>query len=184
LRGEEERPISCLTGISVGRNLIINNLSMILSEVLFLKKRLTDRCFAGRLGRDSGFTLIELLVVVIIIGLLASLVAPKFFGKLGASRQKTAKAQIELFGAALDEFRLDNGRYPDTEEGLSALRDKPEDLENWSGPYLPKAIPKDPWGHEYVYRSPGEHYDYDLISYGRDGEQGGEGEDSDIVSWE
>jgi general secretion pathway protein G len=157
---------------------------MMLSEVLFLKEKIMDRSFVRSLERDSGFTLIELLVVVIIIGLLASLVAPKFFGKLGTSRQKTAKAQIELFGAALDDFRLDNGRYPNTEEGLLALRDKPEGLENWAGPYLPKAIPKDPWGHEYVYSSPGEHYDYDLISYGRDGEAGGEGEDSDIVSWE
>lgn len=149
-----------------------------------MRKKMIARSFANNLDRDSGFTLIELLVVVIIIGLLASLVAPKFFGKLGTSRQKTAKAQIELFGAALDEFRLDNGRYPDTEEGLSALRDKPEGLENWAGPYLPKAIPKDPWGHEYVYTSPGEHYDYDIICYGRDGEEGGEDEDSDIVSWE
>lgn len=148
-----------------------------------MRKRINDRGFARRLGRDSGFTLIELLVVVIIIGLLASLVAPKFFGKLGMSRQKAAKAQIELFGAALDEFRLDNGRYPDAEEGLSALRDKPDGLENWSGPYLPKAIPKDPWGHDYVYSFPGEHYDYDLVCYGRDGEPDGEGEDSDIVSW-
>lgn len=149
-----------------------------------MRKKIMGRGFENSLGRDSGFTLIELLVVVIIIGLLASLVAPKFFGKLGTSRQKTAKAQIELFGAALDEFRLDNGRYPDTEEGLAALIDKPEGLENWAGPYLPKAIPKDPWGHEYVYSSPGEHYDYDLISYGRDGEEGGEDEDSDIVSWQ
>ncbi len=133
---------------------------------------------------QKGFTLIELLVVVIIIGLLASLVAPKFFGKLGSSRQKTAKAQIELLGQALDEFRLDNGRYPTTEEGLEALRKKPEGLPNWAGPYLPKAIPKDPWGHNYVYKCPGEHGDYDLLSYGRDGEPGGEGEDKDIVSWE
>ncbi len=133
---------------------------------------------------QAGFTLIELLVVVIIIGLLASLVAPKFFGKLGMSRQKTAKAQIELLGSALDEFRLDNGRYPTTDEGLEALRTKPEGLQNWSGPYLPKPVPKDPWGNSYVYRSPGEHGDYDLMSYGRDGQPGGEGEDADIVSWE
>ncbi len=133
---------------------------------------------------SGGFTLIELLVVVIIIGLLAGLVAPKFFGKLGVSRQKTAKAQIELFGSALDEFRLDNGRYPTTDEGLEALRKNPGDLKNWAGPYLPKAIPKDPWGNDYVYKSPGEHGNYDLLSYGGDGEPGGEGEDADIVSWE
>ena len=149
-----------------------------------LRKKIFDHSFAKRLEGDLGFTLIELLVVVIIIGLLASLVAPKFFGKLAMSKQKTAKAQIELIGAALDEFRLDNGRYPTTERGLSALREKPEDLENWAGPYMPKAIPKDPWGHEYVYTAPGEHYDYDLVSYGRDGEPGGEDEDADIVSWE
>lgn len=137
-----------------------------------------------RRRRESGFTLIELLVVVIILGLLASLVAPKFFGKLGASKQKIAKAQIENFGAALDEFRLDNGRYPTTAEGLAALREAPDGMEKWAGPYLPKPIPKDPWGHEYVYRSPGEHGDYDLVSYGQDGEPGGEGENTDIVSWE
>lgn len=149
-----------------------------------MRKKNLDHSFAKRLEGDWGFTLIELLVVVIIIGLLASLVAPKFFGKLAMSKQKTAKAQIELIGAALDGFRLDNGRYPTTEQGLSALREKPEDLENWAGPYMPKAIPKDPWGHEYVYTAPGEHYDYDLVSYGRDGEPGGEDEDADIVSWE
>ncbi len=132
---------------------------------------------------QRGFTLIELLIVVIIIGLLASLVAPKFFGKLGSSRQKIAKAQIENFAAALDEFRLDNGRYPTTEEGLEGLRKRPEGLKNWAGPYLPKDIPKDPWGHDYVYRCPGEHGDYDLLSYGRDGQPDGEGEDADIVSW-
>ncbi len=143
-----------------------------------LKKRQKNKVL-----NKKGFTLIELLVVVIIIGLLASLVAPKFFKKLSASKQKTAKAQIELLGQALDEFRLDNGRYPATEEGLQALREKPDDLPNWSGPYLPKPVPKDPWGRDYVYKSPGEHGDYDLYSYGRDGQEGGEGEDADIVSW-
>ncbi len=143
-----------------------------------LKKRQKNKVL-----NKKGFTLIELLVVVIIIGLLASLVAPKFFKKLSASKQKTAKAQIELLGQALDEFRLDNGRYPTTEEGLQALREKPDDLPNWSGPYLPKPVPKDPWGRDYVYKSPGEHGEYDLYSYGRDGQEGGEGEDADIVSW-
>ncbi|MDD3553339.1 MAG: type II secretion system major pseudopilin GspG [Deltaproteobacteria bacterium] len=136
------------------------------------------------LNREKGFTLIELLVVVIIIGLLASLVAPKFFGKLGASKQKTAKAQIELFGSALDSFRLDVGRYPTTEEGLNALREKPSSAEKWQGPYLPKAIPKDPWGRDYVYKCPGEHGEYDIISYGLDGQPGGEGENADVNSWE
>ena len=139
--------------------------------------------YEGRCAAQGGFTLIELLIVVIIIGLLASLVAPRFFNKLGSSRQKIAKAQIENFAAALDEFRLDNGRYPSSEEGLDALRKRPEGLENWAGPYLPKDVPKDPWGHDYVYKCPGEHGDYDLFSYGRDGEPGGEGEDADVVSW-
>ncbi len=136
------------------------------------------------LTEEKGFTLIELLVVVIIIGLLASLVAPKFFGKLGASKQKTAKAQIELFGSALDSFRLDVGRYPTTEEGLNALHEKPSSAEKWQGPYLPKAIPKDPWGRDYVYKCPGEHGEYDITSYGLDGQPGGEGENTDINSWE
>ncbi len=134
-------------------------------------------------ARKKGFTLVEILVVIIIIGLLAALVGPRLFGKVGVAKQKAAKAQIELFGTALDAFRLDVGRYPTTEEGLKALREKPSGVEKWDGPYLPKEIPLDPWGRPYVYRSPGEHGDYDLISYGRDGVEGGQGEDEDIVSW-
>lgn len=134
--------------------------------------------------REKGFTLIELLVVIIILGLLSALVAPKFFGKVDKAKQKTAKTQIELFGSALDEFRLDVGRYPTTEEGLNALREKPGNVNNWEGPYLPKAIPLDPWGFPYQYKSPGEHGAYDLFSYGADGAIGGEGNDKDIVNWE
>lgn len=133
--------------------------------------------------RERGFTLVEILVVVIIIGLLAALVGPKLFGKVSTAKLKTAKAQIELFGTALDTFRLDVGRYPMTEEGLNALREKPTGLEGWHGPYLPKELPVDPWGKPYVYKSPGEHGDYDLISYGLDGAEGGEEENQDIVSW-
>lgn len=132
---------------------------------------------------ERGFTLIELMVVVIIIGLLAALVAPKFFGKVEQSRVKAAQAQIELFGAALDQYRLDVGKYPVTADGLEALRVKSGNSENWSGPYLKKEIPGDPWGHKYLYTSPGEHDDYDIVSYGADGKAGGEGEDQDIVSW-
>lgn len=135
----------------------------------------------------KGFTLIELLVVMIILGLLAALVAPKFFNKVSDSKIKTAKTQIELFGGALDSFYLDIGRYPNTSEGLGALLERPSNIEDtkWKGPYLPKKVlPKDPWGNDYVYKSPGENGKYDLVSYGADGTQGGDGEGKDIVSWE
>ncbi|MGA7876289.1 MAG: type II secretion system major pseudopilin GspG [Desulfoferrobacter sp.] len=132
---------------------------------------------------DKGFTLIELLIVMIILGLLAALVAPKMFQKVGSSKQKAAKAQIAMLGTALDAFRLDVGRYPNAEEGLDALRKNPG-MDNWDGPYLPKDVPKDPWGKQYVYRYPGEHGDYDLYSMGADGQDGGEGENADVVSWE
>ncbi|MEW6068954.1 MAG: type II secretion system major pseudopilin GspG [Nitrospirota bacterium] len=135
------------------------------------------------LSSKKGITLIELLVVIVILGLLAALVAPKMFGRVGQAKQKTAKAQIELFGTALDSFRLDTGRYPATSEGLNALRTKSSDIENWNGPYLPKEIPLDPWGNAYVYISPGTHGDYDLYSLGADKTEGGEGEDADVVSW-
>jgi general secretion pathway protein G len=136
-----------------------------------------------RRNGEKGFTLFEILVVVIIIGLLAALVGPRLFGKVSTAKQKTTKAQIELFGTALDTFRLDVGRYPTTEEGLKALREKTDGMEGWQGPYLPKEIPVDPWSRAYVYRSPGQNGDYDLISYGLDGAEGGEGENTDIVSW-
>jgi general secretion pathway protein G len=133
--------------------------------------------------RENGFTLIEILVVIIIIGLLAALVGPRLFGKVSTAKLSAAKAQIELFGTALDTFRLDVGKYPTTEEGLKALREKPSGVEGWNGPYLPKEIPLDPWKRPYIYKSPGEHGDYDLISYGLDGTEGGEGENQDVVSW-
>ncbi len=110
--------------------------------------------------------------------------APKFFGKVDKAKTKTAKAQVELLGAALDSFRLDNGRYPTSEEGLNALREEPGELKEWDGPYLPKPVPPDPWDRPYLYTCPGEHGDYDLYSYGRDGVEGGEKSDQDIFSWE
>jgi general secretion pathway protein G len=134
--------------------------------------------------KRDGFSLIELLVVIIILGLLSALVAPKFFGRVDKAKTKTAKAQIELLGAALDTFRLDNGRYPTTDEGLNALREKPQGLEDWDGPYLPKPVPLDSWNRPYRYKCPGERGEYDLFSYGRDGVEGGEKSDKDIVSWE
>lgn len=136
-----------------------------------------------RRKREYGFTLVELLIVMVIIGLLAALVGPKMFGKVGKSKQKAAKAQITLFETALDTYRLDVGKYPTTQMGMEALRKKPEGAEKWEGPYLPKEIPVDPWGHPYEYRSPGEHGEYDITSLGADGSPGGQGEDSDIVSW-
>jgi general secretion pathway protein G len=133
--------------------------------------------------REKGFTLIELLIVMIILGLLAALVAPKMFQKVGSSKQKAAKAQISMLSTALDAYRLDVGSYPTTDEGMEALRKNPN-RDTWDGPYLSKDVPPDPWGHPYVYRFPGEHGDYDLYSLGADGQDGGEGENADIVSWE
>lgn len=139
------------------------------------------------LWEEKGFTLIELLVVMVIIGLLAALVAPRMFGRVGKAKRQAAQAQIENLGGALKLFRLDVGRYPTTEEGLVALRTNPStilhDVALWNGPYLEKEVPKDPWGNPYVYISPGEHGDYDLMSYGADNAPGGEGENADIVSW-
>lgn len=133
--------------------------------------------------RSKGFTLIELLVVLSIITLLAALVGPRLFTKLGKGKQSAARAQIELFSQALDQYRLDVGRYPSSQEGLNALVANPG-IENWDGSYLKKGLPADPWGKPYVYQCPGSHGEYDLYSYGRDGAPGGEGEDKDILSWE
>jgi|SRR5215467_4320419 len=129
---------------------------------------------------QTGFTLVELLVVMFIIGLLAALVAPNFLSRGEKAKVVAAKAQIELFGTALDAFRLDVGRYPTSQEGLQALRERPAGAERWDGPYLKKEIPSDPWQHPYVYRSPGEKGAYDLFSYGADGVAGGDGNNSDV----
>ncbi|MGE5239585.1 MAG: type II secretion system major pseudopilin GspG [Chloroflexota bacterium] len=142
------------------------------------------RSLRTALSNRGGFTLVELLVVMVIIGLLAALVAPRLFPKLGKGKQAAAKAQIELLGQALDQYRLDTSFYPTTEQGLQALLTNPG-AEKWEGPYLKKdALPIDPWGKPYIYQSPGTHGEYDLYSYGRDGKPGGEGEDADVASWE
>jgi general secretion pathway protein G len=135
----------------------------------------------------AGFTLIEILVVIVVIAILATLVAPDVFKHVGAAKSATAKSQIEMMGAALDAYRLDNGRYPSTEQGLNALWEKPaiDPPINWRSPYLRKPVPLDPWGHAYIYLAPGQvnPQGYDLLSYGADGKQGGEGEDADVLSW-
>lgn len=131
----------------------------------------------------KGFTLLELLVVMVIIGLLAGYVGPKYFGQVGKSEVKVARAQIDAFEKALDQYRLDTGHYPSTSQGMSALMSKPANEAKWDGPYLKKALPSDPWGNAYQYRQPGEHGEFDLYSYGKDGQQGGTGENADITNW-
>lgn len=132
-----------------------------------------------------GFTLLEIIVVIIVLALLAGLVAPQIFGRLTEARSTTARTQVELLGTALDNYRLDNGDYPTSEQGLRALRERPSRAPvpaNWRGPYLRRDVPNDPWGRPYVYRYPGERQGggYDLLSFGRDGQPGGTGEDADI----
>ena len=128
-----------------------------------------------------GFTLLELLVVIVIIGLLAAYVGPKYFAQLGKSEVTVAKAQIEAFEKSLDTYRLDVGRYPTTEEGLAALLVAPPAAgTRWNGPYLKKAVPLDPWGHAYQYRAPGSKGEYDIVSMGKDGQPGGSGDNADI----
>jgi general secretion pathway protein G len=136
----------------------------------------------------GGFTLIEILVVIAVISILAALVAPNVFRHVGTAKDAAARSQIEMLGAALDAYRLDNGRYPTTDQGLEALWQAPivePRPSNWRGPYLRKAVPKDPWDNAYAYLSPGEvnAQGYDLLSYGADGQLGGEGEDADVTNW-
>ncbi|MHB1145308.1 MAG: type II secretion system major pseudopilin GspG [Thiobacillus sp.] len=136
-----------------------------------------------RLRAEAGFTLLELLVVLVILGLLIGVVAPRFFGQVGKSEVKVATAQIKALEDALDQYRLDVGRYPTTEQGLAALNSPPAGVPRWQGPYLKKAVPNDPWGTPYQYRAPGEHGEVDLFSLGKDGQPGGTAEAADIANW-
>ncbi len=138
----------------------------------------------SRAAQANGFTLLELLVVMVIIGLLAGLVAPRYFAQVGKSQVKVARAQIDAFDKALDQFRLDVGRYPTTEEGLQVLIAAPGSEPKWAGPYLKKGVPADPWGRPYVYQQPGTHGgDFEVMSYGKDGRPGGSGEDADLTNF-
>ncbi|MES2130507.1 MAG: type II secretion system major pseudopilin GspG [Pseudomonadota bacterium] len=133
---------------------------------------------------QGGFTLLELLVVIVIIGLLAAFVAPKYFGQIGKSKTQIARAQIESFDKALDQYRIDTGHYPSTQQGLVALTVQPANEPMWHGSYLKKGIPPDPWGNAYVYAMPGtDTHEFDITSYGNDGKQGGAGEDADVTNW-
>ncbi|MEI6299821.1 MAG: type II secretion system major pseudopilin GspG [Betaproteobacteria bacterium] len=142
--------------------------------------------YGSRIGHRRelrAFTLLELLVVMVILGLLAGYVAPKYFGQVGKSEVKVARAQIDALEKALDQYRLDTGRYPSTESGLAALVAKPATETKWAGPYLKKSVPLDPWGRAYVYKQPGDHGDFDLLSLGKDGQPGGTEESADITNW-
>lgn len=138
----------------------------------------------ARSGRGQrGFTLLELLVVMVIIGLLTGYVGPRYFSQIGKSEVKAARAQLDALEKALEQYRLDAGHYPAAETGLQALVTRPASEPKWDGPYLKKGVPLDPWGHAYVFKCPGDHGEFDLLSYGKDGQAGGEGEAADITNW-
>jgi general secretion pathway protein G len=152
-------------------------------ETLEMQKTRYDMGGASALRNGRGFTLLELLVVMVIIGLLAGYVGPRYFAQIGKSEVKAARAQLDALSKALDQYRLDTGHYPTSEEGLATLVERPANEPKWGGPYLVKAVPPDPWGNPYVFIMPGEHGEYDLLSYGKDGKPGGDGEAAEITNW-
>ncbi|MGV0983651.1 MAG: type II secretion system major pseudopilin GspG [Limnohabitans sp.] len=134
-------------------------------------------------SRHRGFTLLELLVVMVIIGLLVGYVGPRYFSQIGKSETKAARAQIDALEKALDQYRIDTGHYPSSEQGLAVLNERPANEVNWAGPYLKRAVPLDPWGRPYIYKMPGEHGELDLLSLGKDGQPGGQGDAADVSNW-
>jgi len=140
-------------------------------------------CAAPRKNAARGFTLLELLVVMVIIGLLAGYVAPKYMAQVGKSEVKVTKAQIDSLEKSLDQYRLDVGRYPNDQQGLEALVSRPSDEPKWDGPYLRKGLPLDPWDSPYIYKIPGDNSEFDLMSYGKDGRPGGSGQAADLGNW-
>lgn len=160
----------------------LNGASSVLSKVISQKPQ-RHTFMPSILRKNAGFTLLELLVVMVIIGLLVGYVGPKYFAQVGKSEIKSTRAQINALEKALDQYRLDTGHYPTTEQGLAALFAKPSGETKWEGPYLKKEVPPDPWGKPYQYKSPGDHGEIDLYSYGKDGQPGGVDEMADITNW-
>jgi len=148
-----------------------------------MKDIATNRSPSGKRRREKGFSLIELMVVIVILAAIASIVGPRLFKNVGKAKRGTARTQMAQIEAALDGFRLDVGRYPTSSEGLTALERDPG-VKGWDGPYLKKAVPMDPWQNPYIYVSPGSRAEFELSSYGLDGQPGGTGEGEDITNWE